>query len=50
MHRQAMIAFDPDSDNLPARTELPKVPGAPEGALWFWGEHDEVCADTLVGN
>lgn len=37
------MKFDPDSDSLPKRSELPAIPNAPEGTAWFWGEHDEVC-------
>lgn len=36
------MRFDPDSDNLPKRSELPDIPGAPKGAAWFWGADDEV--------
>ena len=36
------MRFDPESDNLPKRSELPDIPGAPNGAAWFWGEDDEV--------
>ena len=34
--------WDPDSDNLPKLRDLPKIPGAPEHAAWFWGSDDEV--------
>jgi hypothetical protein len=36
------MLFDPDSDSLPKRSELPDIPGAPKGAAWFWGKDDEV--------
>lgn len=36
------MIFDPDSDSLPKRSELPDIPGAPKGAAWFWGKDDEV--------
>ncbi|KAI0168553.1 putative cyclase-domain-containing protein [Pestalotiopsis sp. NC0098] len=34
--------FDPNSNSLPKRSELPQIPGAPKGAAWFWGESDEL--------
>ncbi|EXJ86929.1 hypothetical protein A1O3_03883 [Capronia epimyces CBS 606.96] len=37
-----MATWDPDSDCLPKLNELPKIPGAPEHAAWFWGPNDEV--------
>jgi hypothetical protein len=37
-----MTKWDPDSENLPKLNELPKIPGAPEHAAWFWGPDDEV--------
>ncbi|KAH0848648.1 hypothetical protein FOPE_02556 [Fonsecaea pedrosoi] len=36
-----MLTLDPNSDHLPKRSELPPIPGAPAGALWFWGKDDE---------
>ncbi|KAK0390062.1 hypothetical protein NLU13_3635 [Sarocladium strictum] len=35
------MLFDPQSESFPKRTELPKIPGAPEIAAWFWGKDDE---------
>ncbi|MCJ1302419.1 hypothetical protein MMC08_005222 [Hypocenomyce scalaris] len=35
------MKFDPNSKSLPKRADLPDIPGAPPGAAWFWGEHDE---------
>ena len=41
----AMAApWDPDSDVFPTFADLPKIPGAPEGAAWFWGKDDNVSA------
>lgn len=36
------MKFDPNSNSLPKRSELPDIPGAPKGAAWFWGQDDEV--------
>ena len=36
------IPFNPDSTRFPTRKELPKIPNAPEGAAWVWGEDDAV--------
>jgi hypothetical protein len=35
-------SFDPNSNSLPKRSELPAIEGAPKGAAWFWGKDDEV--------
>lgn len=40
--------FDPNSNSLPKRSELPEIPGAPKGAAWFWGTGDEVRIRYLV--
>lgn len=37
-----MMKFDPNAKSFPKRHELPTIPGAPEGAAWFWGPEDEV--------
>ena len=42
------MKFDPDSDSLPKRSELPDISGAPEGVAWFWGEDDEVRYPPLL--
>lgn len=42
-HNPTAMKFNSDSNNLPKRSELPPIAGAPEGAAWFWGENDEVC-------
>ena len=34
--------FDPDTNTLPLRKDLPSIDGAPAGAAWFWGQQDEV--------
>lgn len=36
------MIFDPNSNSLPKRSELPEVPGTPKGSAWFWGKNDEV--------
>lgn len=40
------IPWSPDSKSFPSRKDLPKLPGAPEGAAWVWGEEDYVCICT----
>lgn len=37
------MKFDPNADasQLPKRSELPPIPGAPPGAAWFWGPEDQ---------
>lgn len=44
MTRQApdQIPWDPQSTAFPTRTELPRIPGAPEQAAWVWGDDDYV--------
>ncbi|PYH88961.1 hypothetical protein BO71DRAFT_122880 [Aspergillus ellipticus CBS 707.79] len=34
------LPWDPNSTRFPSRKELPKIPGAPEGAAWVWGKDD----------
>ena len=36
------IPFDPNCTNFPTRRNLPKIPTAPPGAAWVWGENDYV--------
>ena len=36
------VPFDPDWTHFPTRKQLPRLPGAPEGAAWVWGENDNV--------
>ncbi|KAL5361804.1 hypothetical protein BJX96DRAFT_166164 [Aspergillus floccosus] len=36
------IPWDPNCDRFPSRAELPKIPGAPEGAAWVWGKDDSL--------
>ncbi|OQU94843.1 hypothetical protein CLAIMM_01135 [Cladophialophora immunda] len=43
-----MAKWDPDSDNLPKLKNLPKIPGAPEYAAWFWGPDDELGRLNLL--
>ncbi|KIX98790.1 uncharacterized protein Z520_05251 [Fonsecaea multimorphosa CBS 102226] len=40
--------FDPSSTALPKRSELPSIPGAPDGAAWFWGKDDELGRLNLL--
>ena len=40
------MKFDPDSDSLPKRAELPEISEAPEGVAWFWGQ--DVCKQMDV--
>ncbi|KIW91969.1 uncharacterized protein Z519_06951 [Cladophialophora bantiana CBS 173.52] len=42
------MLFDPSSTALPKRSELPKIPGAPDGAAWFWGKDDELGRLNLL--
>lgn len=37
------LPWNPDSTKFPSRKDLPKIPGAPEGAAWVWGKDDYVC-------
>lgn len=34
------MVWDPEQDSFPLRKDLPKIPGAPDDAAWFWGEDD----------
>lgn len=36
------LPWDPNNTKFPSRKDLPKLPGAPEGAAWVWGKDDEV--------
>jgi len=40
--------FDPNSNSLPKRSELPAIDGAPKGAAWFWGKDDELGRLNLL--
>lgn len=42
------MKLDKNSSSLPRRGELPQIPGAPEGAAWFWGAEDEVCCALIA--
>jgi len=42
------MQFDKNSNNLPCRSELPNIPGAPKGAAWFWGRDDELGRLNLL--
>ncbi|KIW33841.1 uncharacterized protein PV07_00660 [Cladophialophora immunda] len=43
-----MDLFDPKATKLPSRSELPRIPGAPPGASWFWGKDDELGRLNLL--
>jgi hypothetical protein len=32
--------WNPDRKNFPKFQDLPKIPGAPDGAAWVWGPDD----------
>ena len=34
------LRYNPNASSFPTRKELPSIPGAPEGAAWFWGPED----------
>jgi hypothetical protein len=36
------LPWDPSCDRFPLFKELPKLPDAPEGAAWVWGDDDQV--------
>ncbi|KAH7141880.1 putative cyclase-domain-containing protein [Dactylonectria macrodidyma] len=40
--------FNPHSNNLPKRSELPHIPGTPEGSAWLWGQDDELGRLNLL--
>ncbi|RFU34127.1 hypothetical protein B7463_g2219, partial [Scytalidium lignicola] len=40
--------WDPNSTTFPTRKELPKIPNAPEGAAWFWGNDDNIGRLNLL--
>ncbi len=42
------MKFDPDSDSLPKRAELPEMSGAPKDTAWFWGKDDELGRLNLL--
>jgi hypothetical protein len=35
------LPWNPDSARFPSRSELPKIPGAPDDAAWVWGKDDQ---------
>ncbi|KAH8664845.1 hypothetical protein BGZ61DRAFT_498997 [Ilyonectria robusta] len=47
-HIAAKMIFDPNSNSLPKRSELPDVPGTPKGSAWFWGKNDELGRLNLL--
>ncbi|KAF2488132.1 hypothetical protein BDY17DRAFT_320632 [Neohortaea acidophila] len=42
------MKLDPDSDNLPKRSEITPGPGEPEGTAWVWGKDDELGRLNLL--
>jgi hypothetical protein len=42
------ILFDPDATIFPLRKDLPRIPGAPEGAAWLWGKDDQIGRLNLL--
>lgn len=42
------IPFDPESSSFPSRKDVPKVPGAPDGAAWVWGPDDHLGRLNLL--
>lgn len=36
------LPWDPNCTRFPSLHELPKLPNAPEGAAWVWGDDDQV--------
>ncbi|KAL4956751.1 hypothetical protein BDW69DRAFT_202669 [Aspergillus filifer] len=42
------IPWNPDNSRFPSRKELPKIPGAPEGAAWVWGKDDQIGRLNLL--
>lgn len=41
------LPWDPDSTQFPSLKQLPRIPGAPEGAAWVWGKDDFVSNPQL---
>ncbi|KAJ9355703.1 hypothetical protein DTO280E4_6381 [Paecilomyces variotii] len=42
------LPWNPDATRFPTRKELPKIPGAPEGAAWVWGKDDQIGRLNLL--
>jgi len=40
--------WNPDRSNFPSRKDLPKIPGAPDGAAWVWGADDNLGRLNLL--
>lgn len=36
------LPWDPNCASFPSIRDLPRLPDAPEGAAWVWGEDDQV--------
>lgn len=42
------MLFDPSSNDLPKRRDLPIVLGRPKGSAWFWGDEDSVSPSATT--
>ncbi|KAL4873723.1 hypothetical protein BDV12DRAFT_207512 [Aspergillus spectabilis] len=42
------LPWNPDASRFPSRKELPKIPGAPDGAAWVWGKDDQIGRLNLL--
>ncbi|CAL5870679.1 uncharacterized protein PFLUO_LOCUS4919 [Penicillium psychrofluorescens] len=42
------LPWDPNCAHFPLRKDLPRLPGAPEGAAWVWGENDQIGRLNLL--
>ncbi|KAF7714089.1 Uncharacterized protein PECH_001970 [Penicillium ucsense] len=42
------LPWNPNCTKFPSLKELPKLPGAPEGAAWVWGENDQLGRLNLL--
>ncbi|CAK45479.1 hypothetical protein CBS63078_3587 [Aspergillus niger] len=42
------LPWDPNCTQFPSRKELPKIPGAPDGAAWVWGKDDSLGRLNLL--
>ncbi|KAL4875327.1 hypothetical protein BJY04DRAFT_232698 [Aspergillus karnatakaensis] len=42
------LPWNPNASRFPSRKELPKIPGAPDGAAWVWGKDDQIGRLNLL--
>lgn len=42
------LPWNPNNTRFPSRKDLPKLPGAPEGASWVWGKDDQLGRLNLL--